>query len=797
MISAVLLGTGLAAFQVSTAPPPAAVAADGRDFKPGNIISDAVFYNSSAMTAAQVQSFLNARVPSCRTGYTCLKDFRQTTGSQPARSEGCAAYAGRSNETAATIISRVASACGINPQALIVLLEKEQSLITDTWPTDRQYRSATGYGCPDTADCDANYYGFFNQVYHAAWQFKKYQARPLDRGYIAGRNNTILWHPNTGCGSSSVFIENQATAGLYVYTPYRPNAAALNNLYGTGDGCSSYGNRNFWRIFTDWFGPTTGGPAPAIVRADGQSAVYLVNGSTKHHISADDYPALLEAFGPRQIVSKAYVDGLSTGKAASRFLRNTSTGVIAFVAEGQTHRFPNCDLVALWGSSCGDGYLDVGAALFGRTSVGREMTKFAKAADGQAYMLEGQTRYRMVGSAAPTAFNKGVSPYAPVMSAGWLGRFANGRALVGPGTFVKLANESEVYFIDGRSRRYHLPNWAFAAEYGKPKSYTTISASVMSGYTSAGPLSLLAHCGTQDYALASGKLIRIGSDTGGQSISALTAETCAGLTWSSPIVKGPLFYKAAGNPAVYIMRDRKLHHISSPAQLRLQNGTAQATVLTVSPSTLQQFVKSTAALDVGTFAQRTDKSGVYLVNGWQLVHLPTWSVADAYGLPRDRKRVAPEIYSPYKMASKPLSLFATCRGNNYVAYGGILYPVTAAQIGGRPVTPIHLSVCSLLRFSTAPPPAAALLAARPNEEDSKLLPKSSTPPVVVDPPKGAVPDPVAPSDPPASEPPSATAEPTEPTPVPSDPVPTDPGAEIPVETEGPTVPPESTSPGID
>jgi hypothetical protein len=54
-----------------------------------------------------------------------------------------------------------------------------------------------------------------------------------------------------------VNILNQATANLYDYTPYVPNSAALNNLYGLGDGCSSYGNRNFWRIYNDWFGSTT------------------------------------------------------------------------------------------------------------------------------------------------------------------------------------------------------------------------------------------------------------------------------------------------------------------------------------------------------------------------------------------------------------------------------------------------------------------------------------------------------------------------------------------------------------
>ena len=49
---------------------------------------------------------------------------------------------------------------------------------------------------------------------------------------------------DVNCGTSSVYIQNQATAGLYNYTPYQPNAAALANLYGTGDSCSAYGNRN-------------------------------------------------------------------------------------------------------------------------------------------------------------------------------------------------------------------------------------------------------------------------------------------------------------------------------------------------------------------------------------------------------------------------------------------------------------------------------------------------------------------------------------------------------------------------
>ena len=91
----------------------------------------------------------------------------------------------------------------------------------------------------------------------AARQFQRYVAPGNTFRYKAGQVNAIQWHPNANCGASEVYIVNNATAALYNYTPYRPNQAALNNLGGTGDACSSYGNRNFWKFFTDWFGSTT------------------------------------------------------------------------------------------------------------------------------------------------------------------------------------------------------------------------------------------------------------------------------------------------------------------------------------------------------------------------------------------------------------------------------------------------------------------------------------------------------------------------------------------------------------
>ncbi|MDR7189095.1 hypothetical protein J2Y46_001918 [Microbacterium sp. BE35] len=233
--------------------------ADLSHFQPGNVVSDAVFFNKNSMSEAQIQQFLEQKVPRCEAGYVCLKDWYDTSRATSADAM-CGAYSGGARERASTIIFKVAQACGINPQVILVTLQKEQGLVTHVWPSDWRYTIAMGQGCPDTAACDTRYYGFFNQVYGAAWQLKRYANPPGTSQYFTwyapGRTWNILFNPNRGCGSSPVFVQNQATANLYYYTPYQPNAAALRAGYAEGDGCSSYGNRNFFNYFTDWFGST-------------------------------------------------------------------------------------------------------------------------------------------------------------------------------------------------------------------------------------------------------------------------------------------------------------------------------------------------------------------------------------------------------------------------------------------------------------------------------------------------------------------------------------------------------------
>ena len=222
-------------------------------FNPGKIITDHRFHDTVDMNADDVQAFLNNHETSCN-GSTCLRSLQMDVPDRPG--DGlCDAYKGGKKQSAAQIIDGAARSCGISQKVLLTMLQKEQHLVaTNHPPTQVQLRSAMGLSCPDDADCDTRYAGFFNQVYGAAHRFRYYQAHRDQYAYQTKALNDVRFSPDVSCGSGKVYIENDATALLYIYTPYQPNEAALQAGDGEGDRCSSYGNRNFVIIYNNWFG---------------------------------------------------------------------------------------------------------------------------------------------------------------------------------------------------------------------------------------------------------------------------------------------------------------------------------------------------------------------------------------------------------------------------------------------------------------------------------------------------------------------------------------------------------------
>ncbi len=231
-------------------------------FNPGYIISDFQMKHYNSMTEAEIQKFLTSK-NNCSNKDEAL--YKRLSANNPnikwhfekghfiCLSEelfGDGEVIGK-GETAAHIIWQAAQDYKINPQVLIVLLQKETGLITDKIPNNFDYRKATGYGCPDTAPCSEKYYGFKNQVRKAAALFSEVVSGGWTN-YPLGKNY-IQYNPSASCGGSVVEIKNLATSALYRYTPYQPNAGALAAGYGTA-ACGAYGNRNFYLYFQDWFG---------------------------------------------------------------------------------------------------------------------------------------------------------------------------------------------------------------------------------------------------------------------------------------------------------------------------------------------------------------------------------------------------------------------------------------------------------------------------------------------------------------------------------------------------------------
>lgn len=308
-----------------------ASAANGSDWEAGNIIGDDVFTDKNSMSIADIQNFLNQKVgtggyasipgqcdsngnltaepysSSTRTQYganrnpanpkfTCLKDYYEVPKTDPGPGIPASNYGGvpipAGAISAAGMIWNAAQRYNISPKVLLVTIHKESAgpLTTDDWPFQSQYTYAMGAECPDGpngANCDSNYAGFSIQISESARLFRYYldnMQQPWWTHKKPYQVNNILWQvvvkngQPSNCGGSDVYITNKATAALYTYTPYQPNAAALANLYTTGDYCSAYGNRNFWVIFTDWFGRPNAPPFTASYQS--QSPYPVINSGT-------------------------------------------------------------------------------------------------------------------------------------------------------------------------------------------------------------------------------------------------------------------------------------------------------------------------------------------------------------------------------------------------------------------------------------------------------------------------------------------------------------------------------------
>lgn len=246
-------------------------------FNPNYILSDEDLTNPFALDRNQIQAFLDR-------GY--LGTYKTTD------------YAGVSRY-AADIIWRASQMHNISPRFLLVLLQKEQSLVEDDEPTQKQLDWATGYAvCDDCAMDDPaiqRWKGFGKQINSAALQFGE--------GYMADIDAAGTTQGKYGPGvavtvdGTTVIPENAATAAMYAYTPHL------------------HGNMNFVTIWDRWFGAEY--PTGSLLQAVGEDGVYLIEHGYKRPITSQS--ALLSRFNPNLIipVNAEALTSYPTGRAIS------------------------------------------------------------------------------------------------------------------------------------------------------------------------------------------------------------------------------------------------------------------------------------------------------------------------------------------------------------------------------------------------------------------------------------------------------------------------------------------------
>ena len=182
-----------------------------------------------------------------------------------------------------------------------------------------------------------------------------------------------------------MFVRNQATHALYVYTPYTPNKAALKSLYGTGDSCSAYGNRNFWRLFIDWFGVTgvygetqiteywntNGGGSGTIGEPKAAPVLNSSSGGGYYRAYANGTIAWSDEYGARFIAKPLDALWLTTGVATAGWpTQDTVTSTVG--AGGLLQRFTKGFLVKPTGINAffmGAGFTAAWDANGGRSGV--------------------------------------------------------------------------------------------------------------------------------------------------------------------------------------------------------------------------------------------------------------------------------------------------------------------------------------------------------------------------------------------------------------------------------------------
>jgi hypothetical protein len=247
-------------------------------FNPAEVLEDADIFDLGSMDLNQLRAFLSSRGT---LGQIKVQDIDGVL------------------KPPADIIWRIATSYKLNPKYLLALMQKEQSLVEDPNPSQKQFDWATGFAVCDS--CSKNdpaiqdYKGFANQLEYAAKQHReRYLLQLLGKGttisgYAPGKTTTV--------DGVAITPNNNATAMLYTYTPH------------------IHGNLNLWHIWRRWFSLSF--PEGTLAQAKASGKYYVIRNGEKRPFTSKAIAASMFDLSKAAIVDDSQLTAYPDGNAIS------------------------------------------------------------------------------------------------------------------------------------------------------------------------------------------------------------------------------------------------------------------------------------------------------------------------------------------------------------------------------------------------------------------------------------------------------------------------------------------------
>ena len=236
--------------------------ASAASFDPNFVVADRDMTNKNGMSLEGIQSFMSDK------GALGSLEIEDLDGKV---------------KRASDIVYRVANEFLINPKFILVMLQKEQSLVTASNPTQKQLDWATGYAVCDSCSMSdsgvARFQGFAKQIDSMAQQYRLGYLVDLEEN---GRTQTgIAPGEMRLIDGIEVVPVNDATAAMYTYTPHIE------------------GNRNFWTIWNNWFSAPDY-PSGTLLRNIQDNTVWLIKFGKRKNIESE--AVLASFYNPNNVI---------------------------------------------------------------------------------------------------------------------------------------------------------------------------------------------------------------------------------------------------------------------------------------------------------------------------------------------------------------------------------------------------------------------------------------------------------------------------------------------------------------